>query len=80
MVKKYIRYSKLTETEVILTLYFCEKLKNFTPSIQKNTVLFNIYQRELNTVKKKIISLHEDLQHDYCLEIEKLALYLPIIL
>ena len=28
MIKKYIRYSKITETEVTLLIYFCEKLKN----------------------------------------------------
>lgn len=73
IIKKYIRYSKLTETEVTLLLYFCDKLKNFSPSIQKNTVLLNIYKRELANVKKKILLLHEDLQYDYGLEVEKLA-------
>jgi len=71
--KKYIRYSKLTETEVSLLLYFCEKLQNFKPSIKRNTVLLNIYNRELDNVKRKILLLHEDLQYDYRLEIEKLA-------
>jgi len=72
-IKKYIRYSKLPETEISLLLYFCFKLKNFKPSIHRNTVLLNIYERELATTKKKVILLHEDLQYDYGLEIEKLA-------
>jgi len=72
-IKKYIRYSKLTETEIILLLYFCKKLRDFKPSIQKNTVLLNIFKRELENVKKKTMLLHEDLQYDYGLEIEKLA-------
>jgi len=72
-IKKYIRYSKITETEVILLLYFCEKLQNLKPSIKKNTVLLNIYKRELVNANKKISLLHEDLQYDYGLEAEKLA-------
>ena len=73
-IKKYIRYSKLPETEVNLLLYFCNKLKELKPSIHKNTVLLNIYTRELNTVKKKILLLHEDLQYDYNLSINKLSI------
>ncbi|PHS04069.1 MAG: hypothetical protein COA88_14445 [Kordia sp.] len=73
IIKKYIRYSKQTETEITLLLYFCEKLKNFKPSIRKNTVLLNIYKRELANAKKKTLLLHEDLQYDYGLEIENLA-------
>jgi hypothetical protein len=71
-IKKYIRYSKKKETEVELLLYFCRKLKTFSPSIQNNTVLFNIYSRELEGVKKKINNLHEDLQYDYGVEIESM--------
>jgi len=71
-IKKYIRYSKKKETEVELLLYFCRKLKAASPSIQNNTVLFNIYSRELEGVKKKINNLHEDLQYDYGIEIESM--------
>ena len=71
-IKKYIRYSKRTETEVILLLYFCNKLRDFKPSIQNNTVLLNIYKRELDNIKKKTLLLHEDLQYDYNLLINKL--------
>jgi len=79
-IKKYIRYSKLPETEINLLLYFCKKLKNFKPSIHKNTVLHNIYKRELATAKKKVLLLHEDLQYDFGLEIEKMASSLQPIL
>ncbi|WP_106792159.1 hypothetical protein [Aquimarina sp. Aq78] len=71
-IKKYIRYSKNKETEIELLLYFCEKLKNFTPSIQNNTVIKNMYHRETSAIKKKIAVLHEDLQYDYKLELQKL--------
>ena len=70
--KKYIRYSGNKTTEVELLLYFCEKLKSFRPSIQRNTTLQNLYNRQLDYVQKKIPALHEDLQHDYALILEEL--------
>ena len=70
--KKYSRYSQKKETEVELLLYFCLKLKEFRPSITKNTTLLNLYQRQLVAVKKLISTLHEDLQYDYQLELNAL--------
>jgi hypothetical protein len=64
-VKTAIRYSKNKETEVELLLYFCKKLKDFKPSITKNTVLKNLFDREIASIKKKMLVLHEDLQYDY---------------
>lgn len=73
-IKKYIRYSKNTETEISLLLYFCKKLIDFSPSIKNNTVLLNIYKRELTSIKKKILTLHHDLQYDFNLQIAALNL------
>lgn len=73
-IKKYNRYSKNKETEVALLLYFCKKLGEFTPTIKNNTVLLNIYKRELESVKKKTLLLHDDLEHDYNLLINKLKI------
>lgn len=74
IVKKFIRYSKNKETEIALLLYFCEKLNKFSPSVKHNTVLLNIYKRELEIVKKKTLLLHEDLQFDYNILINKLKI------
>lgn len=71
-IKKYCRYSLNKETEVQLLLYFCNKLNDFTPSIERNVTLMNIYDRQIATIKKRIATLHEDLQHDYNLELEDL--------
>ncbi|WP_420321156.1 hypothetical protein [Flagellimonas sp.] len=71
-IKKYIRYSGNKETEVELLLYFCQKLHDFTPSIQNNTALFNLYQRQLTFISKKVDVLHEDLQYDYGLALQEL--------
>ncbi|BFP40848.1 hypothetical protein FGF1_16930 [Flavobacteriaceae bacterium GF1] len=70
--KKYIRYSGNKETEVVLLLYFCEQLKNFTPSIRRNTTLTNLYERQLAYLEKKIALLHEDLQYDYGVLLEEI--------
>ena len=71
--KKYIRYSGQKETEVEILIYFCSKLKNMSPSIEKNVTLQNIYKRQIVLIKKALSSLHEDLQYDY--ERELNALY-----
>lgn len=72
--KKHIRYSKNKETEITLLLYFCKKLSELTPSIKHNTVLLNIYKRELDAIKKKTLALHEDLQFDYNILINSLSI------
>lgn len=73
-IKKYVRYSKHKETEVELLLYFCEKLKDFNPSITKSQQLVNSYNRQIILAKKIVSSLHEDLQYDYNLVIQELEL------
>lgn len=72
LTKKFIRYSKKKETEVALLLYFCHKLKNFKPSINRSTRLTNTFERQIILVKKAIATLHEDLQYDYQLELNDL--------
>lgn len=71
-VKKFIRYSQKKETEVELLIYFCEKLKDFKPSINRSTQLVNMYNRQILLAKKTIDKLHEDLQYDYNLMLEDL--------
>ena len=70
-IKKYIRYSKNKETEVELLMFFCHKLKNFTPTYTNNVVLTNTYNRQLEMIEKAISTLDEDLQYDYGVELEK---------
>lgn len=70
--KKFIRYSQKKETEVELLIYFCQKLKDFKPSIKNSLQLRNVYNRQLELAKKIVGSLHEDLQYDYNLVIEDL--------
>jgi hypothetical protein len=71
-IKKFARYSLKKETEVELLLYFCLKLKNFTPSIKHNVTLTNIFERQIVLIRKIVSKLHEDLQYDYNLTLEEL--------
>ena len=75
LTKKYIRYSKKKETEAELLLYYCHKLKHFSPSITNSSRLLNVYQTQLKMIKKAVGTLHEDLQYDYQIEIENLEIH-----
>lgn len=73
IIRKYIRYSKKKETEVELMLYFCSALKKMNPPMKGNTALYNLYKRQVETIKKAVATLHEDLQYDYELELDELT-------
>ncbi|MFO7613542.1 MAG: hypothetical protein R6W71_02780 [Bacteroidales bacterium] len=70
--RKHIRYSGKKETEVELLIYFCFKMKNFRPPVLDNTSMNNLYSRLMDSIKKSILTLHEDLQYDYGKAIEGL--------
>jgi hypothetical protein len=72
LTKKYIRYSKKKETEVQLLLYYCKKLQEFKPSMNRSQQLINVFNRQVLMIKKALSTLHEDLQYDYQDELEKL--------
>ncbi len=71
-IKTYIRYSKQKQTEVELLLYFCTELKDIIEIIDYNTVIENIYNRQIEILKKRISTLHEDLRYDYGVELDTL--------
>lgn len=70
--KKFIRYSQNKETEVELLIYFCKKLKNLKPSILHNKTLTNLYERQIEYIRRKVSAMHEDLQFDFNMELEAL--------
>ena len=72
-IKKFSRYSAKKETEAELLIYYLQKMDNFKPLVHKNKTLKNLYDRQLALVKKNIEKLHEDLQYDLNLELEKLS-------
>lgn len=73
-VKRYARYSSHKETEIALLIFCCAKFKAFDPSIRKNQALVNLYNREIDNLRKKILVLNEDLQYDYGKELEDLLI------
>jgi hypothetical protein len=70
--RKYIRYSGKKETEVELLIYFCFKMKEFPPPIRRIPAMKNLFERLIASIKKTMLSLHEDLQFDYGKEVEEL--------
>ena len=71
-VKRNIRYSKRPETEADLLIYFCNRMAKLRPNYKGSRILLNMYASQLRLAKKAINKLHEDLQYDFNLEIDKL--------
>jgi hypothetical protein len=72
LIKKYIRYSKNKETEAEILLYFCGKLKALSSLHGYSQQMSNMFKTQLRLASNAIDSLHEDVQYDLNLEIEKL--------
>ena len=72
LVNKYIKYSGQKQTEAEIRLHFCKKLKRMGMPLKENTVLGNIYQRQVLNIRKTVASLHEDLQFDFSEELREL--------
>jgi len=70
--KKYIRYSKKKETEIELLMHYCEAISNISPPIRRNTTLHNIYKRQIDSIRKIILGVHEDLQYDYSIKLDSM--------
>lgn len=71
-IRKYSKYSKKKETEVELLIYFCSILRKFNPSIFYNSGLLNFYNRQIESIRQKILLLHADLQFDFGSELDAL--------
>jgi len=67
-----IKYSGNKQTEVELLIHFCKELTDTQIRIRDSKVLTNLYQRQLNAIKKALSTLHEDLQSDYEFELKQI--------
>ena len=65
LLKKYIKYSKKAQTEIELLLFFCQRMRDLRIPLNRNPIILNIYKRQLNSINKALLTLHEDLQYDY---------------
>ena len=66
-----IRYSGQKRTETELLIHFCKKFRKEVP-FRHNITIKNIYERQIQRIKKAVASLHEDLQFDYSEEVKLL--------
>jgi DNA polymerase III gamma/tau subunit len=64
-VNKYIKYTGDKQIEAEVRIYFCLKIKEAKIPMQKNTVLANLYKNQVLKIEAAMSSLHEDLQHDF---------------
>ena len=71
--KKHIRYSGNAVVEIELLIYFCESMKELNIPIDKNPVIYNLYQGQVKNINKALKGLHEDLQYDYLKAIKTLG-------
>jgi DNA repair photolyase len=69
---KFIRYSGHKQTEVELLIHFCRLLKKSGIPLEKSVALSNIFDRQIQKIRKALKSLHEDLQYDYSEELKVL--------
>jgi hypothetical protein len=73
MLNRHIRYSGRKDTEAELLLFFCRQMRETGLPLDGASVLGRIYERQLQKARAALKGLHEDLQHDYGMELEALA-------
>ena len=72
LVNKHIKYTGSKTAEPELLIHFCKTLKDSKITYTKSPALLNLYNNQVKKIDAAIESLHEDLQHDYIREREKL--------
>lgn len=72
LANKYAKHVNSDVFEIDLLLHFCILFKMKIRESRKNAVLANILDTQLQKIKKKVSTLHEDFQYDYGIELEKL--------
>ena len=71
IINKYIKYAGDKQMEAELRIYFCSLIKNAKIPIQKSPLILNLYKGQLKKIEAALDTLHEDLQHDYDSDWEK---------
>lgn len=71
-INKYSRISSNSETQIQLLIYFCECINELDIDMNKSQVLANLYFSQIKKARKLIEKLHEDLQYDYTLILERI--------
>ena len=71
-ISKYCKYANKPTVTIELLIHFCINLKNSIKDYKSNPTLANMFDNQIKKIRKEIEKLHEDLQFDYNLELEKL--------
>ncbi len=69
---KHIKYTGSKEVEVQLLLHYCTSFKGLKIATQKSAALSNLYSNQIKKIGAAISSMHEDLQHEYLRELDRL--------
>jgi hypothetical protein len=69
---KHIKYTGDKEVEVQLLLHYCTSFKGLKNATQKSAALSNLYSNQIKKIGTAISSMHDDLQHEYLRELERL--------
>lgn len=72
LTKKNIRYAQKKEIEIELLLHFCKCVVQFRPKVDKNKVIMNTLETQIRMIRKSILTLDEDLQHDYSVVLDEI--------
>jgi hypothetical protein len=69
---KHTKYTGSKEAEIALLLHFCTSYNGLKLPTYKANALLNIYNSQVKKLEAAIAGMHEDLQHDYLRELDRL--------
>ena len=69
---KFVRFSGNKETEIEFRLHFIRQISFHHLPIKRNKVLVNMYESQVRKIKIALEKVHEDLQHDYGIELDSI--------
>lgn len=73
IILKFSKYLGDKALSAELYIYFCLKLKNSGIPFRQSQLLVNMYDQQIKKITALIGTLHEDLQNDYLIELEKIS-------
>ena len=71
---KYIKYSRKSETEMDVLIFFCEQMMQLRLDWKRSRVLKNLFDRQVLRIHKLNANLHEDLQFEFKERLERLSI------
>lgn len=72
LLNKHVRYTGSKMAEAELRLHFCALFKQYKIPFLKSTALANLYNSQLKKIDLAVKTMHEDLQRDYFIQLDRL--------